>query len=111
MTLSFSFTFCCPLFLIAYLHLSAGFSNVLLSVFKKDCVAKSYFAAPKEPASVPVSSPTREAETEINSASPVTQSTVPDSTNQESTVQRSSGQQTEHFQGVALKFVHENIHI
>ncbi|AEE82509.1 putative protein [Arabidopsis thaliana] len=91
--------------------LFTGFSNVLLSVFKKDCVAKSYFAAPKEPASVPVSSPTREAETEINSASPVTQSTVPDSTNQESTVQRSSGQQTEHFQGVALKFVLPGLNI
>ncbi|KAL9285620.1 putative transcription factor interactor and regulator CCHC(Zn) family [Arabidopsis thaliana] len=92
--------------------LFTGFSNVLLSVFKKDCVAsKSYFAAPKEPASVPVSSPTREAETEINPASPVTQSTVPISTNQESTVQRSSGQQTEHFQGVALKFVLPGLNI
>ena len=91
----------------------AGFSDDLRNVFEKDYVAsKPHLAVSDETLPEPASvSPTREAETEINSASPVTQSTVPDSTNQESTVQRSSGQQTEHFQGVALKFVHENIHI
>lgn len=77
--------------------LSAGFSNVLRSVFEKDYVAsKPYLAVPDETIPEPASSPTREAETDINPASP-----VHNSTNRDSTVQRSPRQETEDVQGVA----------
>ncbi|CAH8273250.1 unnamed protein product [Arabidopsis lyrata] len=77
--------------------LFTGFSNVLRSVFEKDYVAsKPYLAVPDETIPEPASSPTREAETEINPASP-----VPDSTNRDSTVQRPPQQETEDVQGVA----------
>ncbi|CAE6137492.1 unnamed protein product [Arabidopsis arenosa] len=77
--------------------LFTGFSNVLRSVFEKDYVAsKPYLAVPDETIPEPASSPTREAETDINPASP-----VHDSTNRDSTVQRSPRQETEDVQGVA----------
>ncbi|KAG7553050.1 Rad21/Rec8-like protein N-terminal [Arabidopsis thaliana x Arabidopsis arenosa] len=77
--------------------LFTGFSNVLRSVFEKDCVAsKPYLAVPDETIPEPASSPTREAETEINPASPVS-----DFINPDSTVQRSPRQETEDVQGVA----------
>ncbi|CAA7016672.1 unnamed protein product [Microthlaspi erraticum] len=77
-----------------------GFSDELRSVFEKDCVSsKPYLAVPDEtvtePASVSVSSPTREAETEVNPSSPVPQSTVPDSTSPDRTLQLSPDMQTE----------------
>ncbi|XP_023636133.1 sister chromatid cohesion 1 protein 3 [Capsella rubella] len=93
--------------------LFTGFSNVLRSLFDKDCVAsKPYLAVTdetfQEPASVPASSPTQEAETEINPASPVPQSLAHDSTKLDSTVLRSPSQQTEDVQGVGdPQSVHE----
>ncbi|XP_010424617.1 PREDICTED: sister chromatid cohesion 1 protein 3-like [Camelina sativa] len=89
--------------------LFTGFSNVLRSLFDKDYVAsKPYLAVTDETCPQPASSPTREAETEINPASPVPQSPVPDSTKLDNTVQRSPGQQTEDVQGVASPHsVHE----
>lgn len=80
------------------LCLSAGFSDDLRSVFEKDCVSsKPYLAVPDETVTEPasVSSPTREAETEVNPTSPIPQSTVPDSTSPDRTVQLSPDRQTE----------------
>lgn len=73
-----------------YELLSAGCSDVLRSVFDKDCVAsKPHLAAVSNvtlPEPAPASSPIREAETEVM---------VPDSTNQDSTVQLSPVRQHE----------------
>ncbi|CAH8390710.1 unnamed protein product [Eruca vesicaria subsp. sativa] len=84
--------------------LLTSYSDALRSVFDKDCVAsKPYLAVPTEtiPEPAPVSSPTREADTEVNPTSPIPQSTVPDSTNQDSTVQLSPVQHTEDVQDSA----------
>lgn len=98
----FTFTFFSFLFieesLLLCLCLSAGFSDDLRSVFEKDCVSsKPYLAVPDETVTEPasVSSPTREAETEVNPTSPIPQSTVPDSTSPDRTVQLSPDRQTE----------------
>ncbi|XP_010469303.1 PREDICTED: sister chromatid cohesion 1 protein 3-like [Camelina sativa] len=84
--------------------LLTGFSDVLRSVFEKDYVAsKPYLAVSNEnvPERSPVSSPIREAETEINPVSPMPESVVPDSTNPDNTVQLSPAQQTEDVQDSA----------
>ncbi|CAL9245760.1 unnamed protein product [Arabidopsis halleri] len=81
--------------------LITGFSDVLRCVFEKDYVAsKPYLAVSDETLPEPssVSSPTREAETEINPVSPIPRVIVPDSTNPDSTVQQSPVQQTEDAQ-------------
>ncbi|XP_019093207.1 PREDICTED: sister chromatid cohesion 1 protein 3-like [Camelina sativa] len=84
--------------------LLTGFSDVLRSVFEKDYVAsKPYLAVSNEnvPERSSVSSPIREAETEINPVSPMPESVVPDSTNPDNTVQLSPAQQTEDVQDSA----------
>ncbi|CAA7035216.1 unnamed protein product [Microthlaspi erraticum] len=83
--------------------LFTGFSNVLRSVFAKDCVAsKPYLAVSVSEETLPepesVSS-----EPEMNPASPVPQSPVPDTTNDpDSTLHLSPGRQTEDIQDYAV---------
>ncbi|CAH2063531.1 unnamed protein product [Thlaspi arvense] len=84
--------------------LLTGFSDALRSVFEKDCVtSKPHLAVSDEtiPQPASVSSPTREAETEVNPTSPIPQSAVPDSTIPDSTVPLSPVQQTEDVQDIA----------
>lgn len=85
-----------------------GFSNILRSVFEKDCVAsKPNLAVSVSDEALPktasVSSPTQETESEITPTSPVPISPVPDSTNDpDSTLHLSPGRQTEDVQDYAV---------